>query len=785
MRSGPLRGRAGRPLRCGWGGALRRVGAGLAVAVCLSGFGALTGLAPVVTQANAQVDERISEIKVEGNERIEAATVISYMAIAVGDPYDADRIDRSLKTLFSTGLFADVVIDRVGSALVVKVVENPIINRLAFEGNDKLDDDALQTEVQLRPRQVYTRARVQSDLQRILQLYRRNGRFAATVEPKIIQLEQNRVDLVFEINEGPVTSINRIIFVGNKKFSDARLEEAISTKESRWYRFLASNDIYDPDRLTYDRELLRKFYLAQGYADFRVASAVAELTPKRDSFFITFTLEEGEQYKFGKVDLQSNIKNVDVEKLKEMIITKSGETYNADLVEANIQVLAFELGKQGYAFVDIAPQTVRNATDRVLDLTYVVGEGERMYVERVNITGNTRTLDRVIRREMRLEEGDPFNTAKLRRSKTRIRGLDFFEVVEIKESRGSAPDRLVLDVEVAEKGTGEINFGLGYSTTDAALVDLSIRERNLLGRGQDIKAAITYSARRQQGDISFTEPYFLDREIAAGFDLFSTRNDQQRRSGYIGLSTGGSVRAGYAVTEYLGHSVRYTLRRDSIEEVIGSSSTLLLSQVEPSIVSAIGQSFIYDLRNDRIEPSSGYVLRLSQEFAGVGGSERYLRHTGGGNYYYPVFDQVVFNAGVNAGHVFGIGQDIRLTQRFFLGGDNLRGFETRGVGPREPLVGQSLGGNVFYSGTVGLTFPVGIPKEFGVTGRAFTDFGALWDPDIDPSRINDSASPRASVGFGVSWRSPFGPIGFDLAYPLLKEDFDKTEIFRLNFGTRY
>ncbi len=768
--------------------ALRRCGLALALAAALA------------VPALAQQGDRVSEIIVQGNQRIEAETVRSYMAIVPGDRFDDERIDRSLKTLFGTGYFRDVTMRRQGNALVVSVVENPIINRLAFEGNRRISDETLQREVQLKPRQVYTPASVQRDLQRILQIYRRSGRFAATVEPKVIQQPQNRVDLIFEINEGPLTTVDRIRFVGNRRFSDARLREEILTKESAWYRFLSTDDTYDPDRLTEDRAQLRRFYLSRGYADFRVVSAVAELMPSREAFFITFSVEEGEQYKFGKIDLRSEIKAVDVERLRALITTKQGTTYDAEAIEKIIQELTFELGRQGYAFVDVRPDVNKNAEKREIDLTYVVNESPRVYVERVNISGNVRTLDRVIRREIRLAEGDAFNTAKLRRSRVRLRGLNFFEKVEIKEQRGSTPDKVVIDVEVQEKSTGELTFGAGYSTADSILGDVSLRERNLLGRGQDLRLGLVLSPRRQQFDLGFTEPYFLDRELAAGFDLFRRRLDLQRRSGYDQDSSGGALRASFPITEELSQQVYYRLRHDRIENVDSSASRFIRDQAGGSVTSLVGYILAYDRRDDRIEPTKGYILRGGQDFAGLGGTERFVRNTIGGTHYFPVAEKVVLSLGADAGYLFlldqcgapslwgylfGIGKDVSINNRFFLGGDSLRGFEAGGIGPRDIVTADALGGNIYYKGTAELEFPLGLPNEFGIKGRVFTEAGSLFTVDESGPEVVDSGSLRVSSGVGLSWRTPFGPIRLDLGFPIIKESYDQEELFRFSFGTRF
>jgi len=729
--------------------------------------------------------QSVGQILVEGTQRIEPATVLSYMVIAPGDRFDDERIDRSLKALFATGLFADVTTRRQGSDLVVRVVENPIINRIAFEGNQKITEDVMLKEVQLRPRQVYTRSKVQSDLQRILQLYRRSGRFAATVEPKVIQLPQNRVDLVFEIAEGAPTTINRIRFIGNAKYSDGRLREAISTKETAWYRFLSSDDIYDPDRLTYDREQLRRFYLSKGYADFRVVSAVAELTPSREAFFITFTIEEGEQYKFGKIDIASGIKDLDLAPFYAVLPMKEGETYDADRVEKAVQDITFELGRLGYAFIDVKPEIKRNREGRALDFTFRIDEGQRVYVERINISGNVRTLDKVVRREFRLVEGDAFNTAKLRRSRQRLRGLGFFEKVEIAETRGTTPDKVQIDVSVQEKSTGELTIGAGYSTTEALLGDIGLRERNLLGRGQDIRVNLSLSFKRQQIDHSFTEPYFLDREVSAGYDIFHRKQNLQRRSGFDQTSTGASLRTGFPITENLSALTYYRARHDMIENLSPQVSNAVRRQAGGTVTSLVGYGLAYDRRDDKIEPTSGFVGRIGNDLGGLGGTEHFVRSSASYTHYYAIADEWVLSGGIDGGHIVGLSDDVNIVNRFFIGGDTFRGFKPGGIGVRDPASGDALGANTYYTGTAEMGFPLGLPKEFGMKGRVFSIVGSAFDIDEATAIVLSSTALRASAGVGVTWISPLGPINIDLALPFLKQEFDQKEFFRFNFGTRF
>jgi len=732
----------------------------------------------------------VREIRVEGAQRVDPATVRSYLLVMPGDPFDADRIDESVKAVFATGLFADVTVRRDGDALVVRVAENPIINRIAFEGNRRLTDEQLQAEVQLRPRVVYTRSRVQNDVQRVQELYRRSGRFAAIVEPKIIQLDQNRVDLVFEIDEGSLTGVNRITFVGNEQFSDSRLRQEIQTRESAWWRIFSSTDNYDPDRLTFDRELLRRFYLSRGYADFRVLSAVAELAPDRTGFFITFTLEEGERYKFGNVDIQANIPGVDPEVLRATVTTKEGGWYDASLVERTVTALTSQLSDLQYAFVDIRPRVTRNKENLTVDIVYEINEGPRVFVERINIVGNLRTLDQVIRREFDIAEGDPFSASRLRRSEQRVRDLGFFEKVEVRRLEGTQPDQAVVEVEVAEQSTGEVSFGAGYSTADGILGDISLRERNLLGRGQDLRVGFTVSGRGTQADLSFTEPYFLERDLSAGFDLFRRTRDNREESSYDERNVGGAFRLGYPLAENLRQRAYYSLTRTTIENVPARASRFIREQEGTRLTSLVGQELSYDRRNSRIDPTEGYVLRLTTDFAGLGGDAQFARARVSAAYHYPIAEDWVLSVGGEVGQIFGLGERVAITDRFFLGGDNLRGFRRAGAGPRDLTNGvdDALGGNRIYRATAELTFPLGLPQELGVKGRAFTDMGVLTDADVDPrpnERFVDEGSLRLSVGVGVSWASPLGPIRIDLAKPILKEPYDKDELFRFSFGTRF
>lgn len=735
--------------------------------------------------ASAQVPPIIRQIEIEGAQRIDPETVRSYLLVREGDAFDPARIDRSLKSLFATGLFADVAMVRDGDRLIVRLAENPVINRVAFEGNRFIEDEILEAETGLRPRVIYTRTRVESDVRRILTLYRRAGRFAATVEPKIIQLPENRVDLVFEIDEGPRTLVESIRFVGNEHFSDSRLRSVVRTREAAWWRFLTTDDTFDPDRLALDQELLRRFYLSNGYADFRVVSALAELTPDRQDFFITFTVEEGERYRFGEVTVVTTLPDLDPDDLRREIRFSEGDWYDAEALDRTIDRLADTVGDRGFAFVDVRPGVNRNREELTIDVLFEVDEGPRVFVERIDISGNVRTLDRVIRREFRLVEGDPFNASRLRRSQQRVRDLDFFQSVEIDQLPGSAPDKAVINVEVEEKSTGSITLGAGFSTTSGAIGDITIRERNLLGRGQDLSARLVIAQRDSQINLSFTEPFFLGREVSAGFDVFRISTDRQDESSFDETSFGGAVRFGYPITEHLSQSWRYSLRQTSIDNVPDDASIFIREAEGDTVISEVFQRLVYDRRDSRIRPREGYFGRWGIGVAGLGGDVRYVRNQVDGAYFIPLFEESVLGFSASGGHVYGLGQDVRLFERFFVGGDNLRGFETAGIGPRDLSTDDALGGEWFYTVSAEVAFPLGLPAELPIRGRLFADAGSAGGISPSSPVVADTSSIRVAVGAGLTWDSPFGPIGIDLGFPVIKEDFDKTETIRVNFGARF
>ena len=728
---------------------------------------------------------KITSIEVLGTQRIDPETVISYSNLKVGDQSDPDKLDTALKILFKTGLFADVDFVKVGEKLVINVIENPVINRVAFEGNKRIESKDLELELQLKPRLVFTRTKVQQDVQRLLTLYRLSGRFAAQIVPKIIKLEQNRVNLVFEIDEGPLSKIRNISFIGNKDFSDAELSSIIHTKEYAFWRILTSTDTYDPDRLSYDRELLRRFYLNRGYVDFKVLSAVAELTPDQKDFVVTFSIDEGERYKFGKMSLTSNLKGLQEKQLSSYLITREGDWYTAKAVNETIDSISDQLGVLGFAFVKVRPVSDRRQKERIVNLNYTISKTRRVFLERIDIEGNLRTLDKVVRREFDIVEGDAFNISKLRRAKRRIRNLGFFAKTNVKRVMGKSEESTIIKVQIEEKSTGEISFGVGFSSLDGPLANVGIRERNLLGRGQDLNFNFQGSASRQEFKIGFTEPYFMERRLSAGFDLFQVTTDRQTDSSFDERKAGGSLKLGYVLGRDLSQSLKYQLKKTEIRNVDETASTLIKEQEGTNTVSQISQTTVLDKRDNRYEPKDGYVVSLTNELAGLSGDTQHLRTRIKTGYFVSLFEDKVLAFIAESGHIIGIDQDVNIGERFFLGGQTVRGFSNSGIGPRDGITNDALGGNTYYAGSIELRFPLGLGEELGINGSLFTDVGSLWSLDRDSSDILDSSGARASAGFGVSWATGLGLMRVDFASALLKEDWDETEFVRFSFGTRF
>jgi outer membrane protein insertion porin family len=691
----------------------------------------------------------------------------------------------------------------------VTVVESPVVNQVAFEGAREVEKATLESEVQLKSRSVYSRAKVQADVQRILDVYRRQGRYAASVEPKLIELDNNRVNVVFEINEGQATKIKSISFVGNRAFSDSQLRDIITTTQSGLFDFLKGTNIYDPDRVALDRELLRQYYLKNGYADARVIAANAELDRDGSGFFVTFVIEEGELYKFGAIGVDSKLPGVNTDALRGEILTYAGSVYDLSLIDKTTEALTLVTSEQGFAFARIRPRADRDIVAKTIAITYVIDEGPRVYIERINITGNLRTQDYVIRREFRVAEGDAFNPSMVDRAKKRLQNLGFFKTVEVKRRQGSAPDRVVLDVELVEQSTGELSFGAGYSTSEGVIGDISITERNLLGKGQFLRLKLAGSLERLQVDLSFTEPRFLDRNIAAGFDLFHKQTTVSSSQPFATQKSGGSLRIGFPLSEKLWFNTAYTLSRDVIKDVdtsIASRAIIEAANVNDGVAwtSALGAGFTYDARNHPKTPTRGFFLTAGIDLAGLGGDVQYVRGQAEARGYYPITEKITLVGRAAAGHIQGWGgEDVRLLDLFYKGGETVRGFNRSGFGPRDLVTGDALGGRTYWTATAELRFPLPfIPDELGMSGAVFADAGSLFGAGALAQTLNnqcgaaapdkslgvclqDSSAIRASVGASLLWNSPLGPLRLDYAKALAKEEYDKTQTIRFGASTKF
>ena len=777
------------------------------VALAVSSLAVLLGgtalVAPSVTVAQVQQNVVIGRIVLQGNERIDPETILSYLPLQAGETVDAAKVDAALKALFRTDLFSDVKIDMQGTDLVVRVVENPIINQVLFEGNSNLKEDKLKDEVQIRPRGVFTKAKVEEDVGRIVELYRRSGRISATVTPKIVELPQRRVDLVFEINEGPKSGISRVNFLGNEQFSTNDLRGVVVTKESAAWKFFASNDNYDPDRIEYDREQLRKYYRNRGFYDFRVVSSVAELEPGRNGFAITYTLDEGVKYHFGKLKVQADLKKLNADILQRLLPIKSGQLYSDKKIEDATDALTFAAGAAGFAFVDVRPRYTANPVKHTVDVTYEIKEGPRVYIDRIDIVGNTATLDYVIRRQLTVSEGDAYNRALVDRSKLSVKSLGFFKDVGITNSQGAAPDRTNLLVKVTEQPTGQLSFSAGYSSIDKLVTDIGISQSNFRGRAEDLRVRLSLGSLRQNADLSFTEPHFLGRDIQGGWDLYAQRYNFSTQASYTSTEVGATVRLAFPLSQNALLSAHYSIRSDNVIVsdalcVPGAElvSLVLCQQRGSYLTSLIGYSLGLNRTNDPLNPSRGYYLNFSQEIAGLGGSVHYLKTEARGAIYHGFNKDMIFSLTGSSGYVDGWnGNGVRITDRFYKGGDDFRGFQIAGIGPRDTQFGDSLGGKLYAVGSAELTLPTKLPEQYGIHASLFTDFGTLGLLDrankINPNTnqpliaVKDDLGFRASAGISIFWKSPLGPLRFDFSKIIRKDSYDRTELFRFSTSTRF
>ncbi len=820
-----------------------RILRGLAVC-CLVLGGILVGTGIVVVASpGVAIAQSANSVVVHGNRRVEAETVRSYFKPGPNGQLGPAQIDDAIHALYATGLFEDVRLSHEGGRVVVTVVENPVIDRVAFEGNKKAKDEQLTAEVQSKPRGTLSKPMVQADVQRIIEIYHRSGRFDVTVDPKIIELPNNRVDLVFEIKEGPKTGVKDINFVGVHAFSQGRLRDIIKTSESNWLSFLQTADIYDADRVEADRDLLRRFYLKHGYADVRIVSAIGEYDPAKKGFIVTFTIDEGSQYRVGTIDVVSNVHAINSAALRGSLKLGAGSVYNADLVEKTVETMTIEAAKRGYAFATVRPRGDRDFEKKIINLTFVVEEGTRAYIERINIIGNTRTRDYVIRREFDIGEGDAYNRALVDRAERRLKNLGYFKTVKITNEPGSAPDRVVINVNVEEQSTGEFSISGGYSTADGFLAEVSVADRNLMGRGEFAKASVTYGQYSRGFGISFVEPYLLGYRMAGGIDIFARQTLATSYVSYNTQTAGVNLKLGFALSEELSFTPRYSIFQQEVslpdylnncqfssnalinggtgvnpgnEGGAGNTDTTVnvpngcYSDGETTLPVRIelangavlellvGYSLAYNTLDNNKSPTSGLYAEIKQDFAGVGGDVNFVRSTFETRSYYEVLPDIIGVLKLQGGYLQGWGgKSLRMLDNFQMGPNLVRGFAPAGIGPRDITPGttnDALGGTMYWGASYEAQTPLYfLPKEIGIKVAAFADAGSLWNYKSETYwsvtgetlQVADTPAIRSSVGMGLIWDSPLGPLRFDFAYALTKESYDRTQFFRFSGGTKF
>lgn len=737
-------------------------------------------------------------VTVQGNRRVESETIRSY--VTGQSPEEAKR------DLLNTGLFSSVDVARRGNAIVVTVRENEVINRVVFEGNKKLKSEVLEPELRSKARGPFSKAQMDADVALIKEIYQRSGRGNAQVTARTVQLENGRVDVVFTVVEGDKTGVKAIEFVGNKAFSAGRLRDQMTTTESNFLSWLKTSDVYDPDRIAADLELIRRYYLKNGYADFRVLSSDVKFDDAKQGYVVTIAVEEGAQYKVGSVDVDSRIPDIDAARLRSLAKTSPGDVYSAEAVEKSLVAMTTEAASRGYAFAQVRPSGRRDAASNSISLTYVVEEGPRVYIERINVRGNSRTRDYVIRREFDLGEGDAYNKVMVDRAERRLNNLGFFKTVRITNEPGSTPDRVIVNVDVEDQPTGQFSIAGGYSTAEGFIGEVAVAERNLLGRGQFARIAGSWGEYSQGVDFSFTEPYFLDRRIAAGIDLYSKLNDNTRYARYELRNTGGTLRAGFTLTEEISTQVRYSLYQQEIkipntgsrmykdgDPANGEASLAIKDAEGTSITSSVGYTLAYNTLDNIRNPRSGLYAEFKQDVAGVGGDARYVRSTAEARYYHELTDDFVGVVKGQGGYIFG--DNLRIIDNFFMGPNLVRGFAPSGIGPRDisqDPKNNALGGTTYFGGSTEVQFPIfGLPRDLGMKGAVFADAGSVFGYDSKKTfatnsiNLRDEHMIRSSVGASLIWTSPLGPIRFDFAKPLSKDTYDRTQFFRFSGGTTF
>ena len=734
---------------------------------------------------------RFSSIQVQGNERVDPSVIAGFADIPQGQTLSAGALNAAFQRVVNSGLFEDVSFDPRGATLVITVRENPVINVISFEGNRRIDDDALRGVTESRARRVFSAAQAEQDAAAIAELYRTSGRFAAEVTPQIIERSGNRLDLVFEIREGATVEIERLSFVGNRAFTDRRLRRVLSTTQAGLLRTFVRTDTFIEDRVALDRALLQDFYLARGYIDFEVLNVASEIAREGDAFFVTFTIREGQQYRVGNVSVSSEIAGVEPGDFERNVRVRPGVVFSPTVVEATIARMEQQASDRGLRFARVDPRVTRNERDRTVDIDFVLVEGERIFVERIDIQGNVTTLDRVIRREFRMSEGDPLNPRELREAAERIRALDFFADVDVQGRPGSAPDQVVVDVNVEEQPTGSLGFGVSFSRAERFGASVSFSESNFLGRGQSFGLVFNTTRGSRELNLDFIEPRLQDRELSAGLSTLYRETDVQSWTSFATREARISPSIGFPVSEFGRVTLRYALQSAEIRDVRDTASALIGADAGRQTTSLVAARYAFDTRRSDLSPDMGLLFRLDQEVAGLGGDREYLRTIGLAVVERRVLrEEVTLRAELEGGALNMIDGRSRIIERFDLS-DRMRGFRPAGAGPRDLNSddNDALGGDYFAVARLEADFPLGLPEEYGISGGVFLDVGSSWGVScpagVDCSGVEDGLAWRATAGVSVFWDTPVGPLRFNFSRPVRKERFDRTQSFDLTIQSRF
>jgi outer membrane protein insertion porin family len=732
------------------------------------------------TQAFA---EKISDIQVNGNQRVSETTIRSYLPLEPGDDFSTAVLDSTIDRLFSTSLFSNVDIVNNKGVVTITVTENPIINRVTVEGNDVLDTDILVSQLGIEPRRVYTKKVALDGMQKLLEIYQLSGRYGASVVPVVIELENNRIDLIFEVDEGPLIKITSVQFNGNERFSDRKLKQVISSRSQRWWAFLSSSDKYDENRLDYDSRLLRQFYLSRGYADINIKRARGGLLPDRSGFAISFVLEEGPLYQFDKIEIVSKIENINADELDTALTFVSGDRYDVRKLEESLLAITNRLGNLGYAFVNVSPTIATDPDNGLLNIKISVDPSRKNYVERIEIIDNSRTADFVIRREMQLVEGDAYNNLKLQQSIRNIRNLGFFRDVSVKSKPGSTPEQSVIEVGVEEQSTGNLAVGIGYSSIDQSSFSFGIDEKNFLGTGRAIGFSSVISSKKSDFDVSISEPFFLGRNLSASASVYQnkvkgTSVTIERRGFGVGF--------GFRAANSVYHNLTYNLAESETDTTDTTAASSTGEDGLKLLSSAVGYRLGIEKRDNRFDPTEGYFAEIAETYSGLGGDVTFLKSVVKGAYYVPIsFERFVLGARAEAGVVNGLGENITQSNRFLLGGNKIRGFDGSGIGPRDSSSNAAVGGNQYYAGSFEIISDAGLNPDLGMRWTFYADYGSVWGTDY-PTGVDgaDDDSMRQSIGFGILWDTAIGPLSFYWADPISKQSYDALREFQFTIGTR-